>query len=190
VADHVADLRRRVPGAELVVQVDEPALPSVLAAALPTASGFGRHRSVAAAEASSGLATVLGAAAEAGARPVVHCCHPAAPLALLAGAGATAASLDVGLLGDDLLDPLAAALDDGVELWPGLPESWEVPDLLRLYDRLGLDPHEDGRNGDARPVLTPTCGLAAASWPQAREAYRRLGQVARQLSEAGYKMSR
>jgi len=185
VADHVADLRRRVPGAALVVQVDEPALPSVLAAALPTASGFGRHRSVAAAEASAGLSTVLGAAAEAGARPVVHCCHPAVPVALLAGAGVSAVSLDVGLLGDDLIDPFAAALDDGVELWPGVPESWEVPDLLRLYDRLGLDPHEGDRDGDARPVITPTCGLAAVSWPQARETYRRLSHVARQLSEAG-----
>ena len=47
-SDHVADVRRRVPGADrLVVQVDEPALAAVLAGAVPTASGFGRHRTVA-----------------------------------------------------------------------------------------------------------------------------------------------
>ena len=47
VRDHVRDLRRRLPGVErLVVQVDEPALALVLAGAVPTASGFGRHRTV------------------------------------------------------------------------------------------------------------------------------------------------
>ncbi len=46
VRGHVADLRRRVPGATLLVQVDEPVLPAVLAGQVPTASGFGRHRSV------------------------------------------------------------------------------------------------------------------------------------------------
>ena len=43
---HLADVQRRVPGAELVLQVDEPALPFVLAGQVPTASGFSRHRSV------------------------------------------------------------------------------------------------------------------------------------------------
>ena len=42
---HVRDVRRRLPGAErLVVQVDEPALAAVLGGQVPTASGFGRHR--------------------------------------------------------------------------------------------------------------------------------------------------
>src|SRR5205085_6861567 len=43
---HLADLRRRVPGASWIVQLDEPALPAVLNGAVPTASGFHRHRSV------------------------------------------------------------------------------------------------------------------------------------------------
>ena len=43
---HLADVQRRVPRAELVLQVDEPALPFVLAGQVPTASGFSRHRSV------------------------------------------------------------------------------------------------------------------------------------------------
>ncbi|MGZ4437449.1 MAG: methionine synthase, partial [Nocardioidaceae bacterium] len=41
-AAHVADLRRRLPGADLTVQVDEPALPAVMAGSVPTASGFHR----------------------------------------------------------------------------------------------------------------------------------------------------
>ncbi|MGZ4470290.1 MAG: methionine synthase, partial [Nocardioidaceae bacterium] len=87
-AAHVADVRRRLPGAELVVQVDEPALPAVLAGQVPTASGFNRHRSVDPAGASPALEWVLGAVRDAGAVPVVHCCASDVPVALLVGAGA------------------------------------------------------------------------------------------------------
>ena len=44
VAAHLADVRRRVDAEHVVVQLDEPALPAVLAGSVPTASGFGRHR--------------------------------------------------------------------------------------------------------------------------------------------------
>src|SRR3954447_17287383 len=41
VPDHVADLRRRLPGAAVVVQLDEPALPAALGGTIPTESGLG-----------------------------------------------------------------------------------------------------------------------------------------------------
>src|SRR5690242_7790147 len=41
VATHLADVRRRVAAARVVVQVDEPGVAAVLAGAVPTASGFG-----------------------------------------------------------------------------------------------------------------------------------------------------
>ena len=40
-AQHVAEIEKRVPGAGVVVQIDEPLLPDVLTGNLPTASGFG-----------------------------------------------------------------------------------------------------------------------------------------------------
>jgi methionine synthase II (cobalamin-independent) len=43
---HLADLRRRVPGADLVVQLDEPSLPAALAGTVKTASGWQRLRAV------------------------------------------------------------------------------------------------------------------------------------------------
>ena len=46
------------------MQVDEPALPAVLAARVPTASGFGRHRSVTPPVASEALEWVLDAAGD------------------------------------------------------------------------------------------------------------------------------
>ena len=41
---HIAEIAARVPGAGIVVQIDEPALPTVLSGSLPTASGFGMVR--------------------------------------------------------------------------------------------------------------------------------------------------
>ena len=38
---YVADVLRRVPGASVVVQLDEPSLPAVLAGSVPTPSGWG-----------------------------------------------------------------------------------------------------------------------------------------------------
>ena len=78
-AGHVADLRRRLPGAEITVQVDEPALPAVLAGQVPTASGFHRHRSVDAPKASPALETVFAAVRAAGATPLAHCCAAGGP---------------------------------------------------------------------------------------------------------------
>ena len=114
VADHVADVRRRLSRAtRIVVQVDEPALPAVLAGAVPTASGFGRHRTVHPPEASEALGWVLSAVRDAGAEPWVHCCAPDAPLALLRGAGAVGLAVDLSLVGADGHDALAEALEAG-----------------------------------------------------------------------------
>ncbi len=76
---HLADVRRRVPGATLLVQLDEPALPAVLRAHVPTASGFATLRAVDAVTTAERLRTVLAAVAIAGALPLVHCCAPAPP---------------------------------------------------------------------------------------------------------------
>src|SRR5262245_64371455 len=46
VATHCADVRRRLGVEELILQIDEPALPAVLSGSVPTASGFHRHRAV------------------------------------------------------------------------------------------------------------------------------------------------
>ena len=184
-AAHIADVRRRIPGAELVVQVDEPDLPSVLAAAVPTASGFGRHRAVHPPEAAALLSTVLSAVANAGGQPMVHCSAAPVPVALLVQAGATALSLEVARLPASTLDALAAAVNAGLELWPGLDlvgdPGQDARDLLRLLDVVGLEPAQ----AVGRMVVTPAGGLAAVSAEQARHAYVRARRIAQQVSEAG-----
>ena len=189
VRTHVADLRRRLPGVSLVVQVDEPALPAVLAARVPTASGFGRHRSVDAPAASAALEWVFAAITDAGATPVAHCCAGDAPLGLLRGAGATGVSVDLAVLEPAGYDELGAALEAGDRVFLGVvpatdpdprpTEKQVVERVLRLLDMLGFDPDEV----TGRLVLTPACGLAGASPSYAREALALVRTSASRLAE-------
>jgi methionine synthase II (cobalamin-independent) len=175
VRDHVADVRRRLPDADVVVQVDEPALPAVLAGAVPTASGFHRHRSVDAAGASPALEWVLAAVSDAGATPVVHCCARDVPVRLLTGAGAAGVSVDLDVLSVSAYDDLAGLLEEERPVHLGVvptrrpatapTQTSVVERVLRWLEMLGLDP-------ETAPslVLTPACGLAGADLAWAREA--------------------
>jgi methionine synthase II (cobalamin-independent) len=173
---HVADLQRRVPGATVVVQIDEPVLPAVLDARVPTASGFGRHRSVDAPRASEALEWIFTAITESGATPIAHCCAGDVPIGLLRSAGASAVSVDLAVLEAAAYDELGTALDAGERIFLGVLPSTDPPHtpkdqavverVLRLLDMLGFDPDEVA----AQLVLTPSCGLAGASPAYAREA--------------------
>lgn len=185
---HVADLRRRLPKVErLIVQVDEPMLPAVLEARVPTASGFGRHRTVHPPEASAALEVVLAAITDAGAEPWVHSCAPGVPWALVADAGARGLSVDHAMLGAKDFDALAQALDDGLVVGLGVVPSTDPVDVptekvlaeqvLRWLDMLGLDP-ADVRE---RLVITPSCGLAGASPDWGRHALSLSRDVASHL---------
>ncbi len=70
-AAHVADVAKRVPGAQLIVQLDEPALPAVAAGGVPTASGLSRLAAVEEDTLRERLAQVLAAARG---YTIVHCC--------------------------------------------------------------------------------------------------------------------
>jgi methionine synthase II (cobalamin-independent) len=176
VETHLADVRRRVPGARLLVQVDEPVLPAVLAAAIPTASGFGRHRSVHPPAAAEAMGWVFEAITGAGAVPIAHCCAADVPIALLRQAGAAAVSVDLGVLAAEQYDALGESLDAGERAFLGVIPATDparvptdkqvVEKVLRLLDMLGFD-HEEVVG---RLVLTPSCGLAGATPGYAREA--------------------
>jgi methionine synthase II (cobalamin-independent) len=172
---HLADVRRRLPDARLVVQVDEPALPAVLAGRVPTASGFHRHRSVDAASASAALELVLGAVNESGATAVAHCCASDAPIGLLTGAGAAGVSVDLDVLPPAAYDDLAGLLEQGrpvhLGVVPSTAPATPLSDravterVLRFLDMVGLDPESA-----SSLVVTPSCGLARADATWARQA--------------------
>ncbi len=176
VRGHVRDVRRRLDDrgdvSRLVVQVDEPALAAVMDGGVPTASGFGRHRTVHPPEASEHLAWVLAAIAEEGAEPWVHACAPETRLELLRGAGARGLAVDVNVLDAAGHSALGEALEAGERVVLGyvpsldasLTDTVVVEKVLRWLDMLGLDP------ATVTPLLgvSPTCGLAGASPAWAR----------------------
>jgi len=189
VRGHVRDVRRRLPGAQrLVVQVDEPALAAVLGGRVPTASGWGRHRTVHPPEASDTLGWVLAAVTEEGGEPWVHTCAPGTPLGLLRGAGARGLAVDLAQLGAADHDVLAEALEAGEHVVLGVLPSTDpdtVPtekqlteSVLRWLDMLGLDPTTVG----ATLGVAPACGLAGASYDWARRSLALARAVAAHLS--------
>lgn len=185
VAQHSAEVARRL-GVPVVVQLDEPALPGVLAGALPTVSGLSTVAAVAAPDAEATLRTVLGAAPGA---TVVHCCAASAPLTLLRRSGADAVAVDVAALRPAELDGVGELLQDGGVTLLGLVPSTDPgrpPTLhelaepaLRLMDRLGFS-----REVLASQVLvTPQCGLAGASPQWAQRALSLSGELGRAFVE-------
>ena len=187
VADLVADLARLVPGAQVVLQLDEPSLPGVLGGRLRTASGFGLLRSVPPAEVRDGLATVVAAARAAGATTAVHCCGDDVPVGLLHQAGVGALSLDTALLGRRGWDAVAEALESGTALWAGvLPTAGELPattalatSFARAWRDVGLAPRRL-----REVVVSPACGLAGSDPARARATLARAVEVAAALTEA------
>lgn len=180
---HLADVAVRLPGARLVLQLDEPALPAVLRAGVPTASGFGRLRAPSPQRVREVLASVLAVAGD----TVVHCCAAHPPVELLVTAGAGAVSVDATLLTPQEDEAIGVAVEQGRGLLLGTVPSLDArldlaaaADPVRvLWRRLGFD--HDRLPGTV--VVTPTCGLAGASPGHAREALTACAEIARRLGE-------
>ncbi len=166
---HVEAVARRVPRASVLLQLDEPGLPAVLAGRVPTESGLGTYRAVEQADVRALLGTVIEAA---GVPTVVHCCAPDVPLELIRTAGAAGIALDLSLVTD--LDPLGEALDAGLGLLAGAapttPPAATPADVVgrRRADQPGHRSRADLRPG-RRPGPHPL-GPARFSPPPPRRA--------------------
>lgn len=187
VREHLVEVARRVPSAKLVLQLDEPSLPDVLAGHIRTASGFGALRTP---EPATVQALLSAAVSAAGDVPVViHCCAADPPLRLFRDAGAAAVSIDAITVRPDY-DALGELVEAGVALWLGVVSSTGpgvVPTPRAVADPVRRLWHELGFAADQLPevvTITPTCGLAGASPGWAYSAYRVLRQAARTLAEA------
>jgi hypothetical protein len=184
-ADLLADLRRRLPAARWLVQLDEPALPGVLAGQVATASGFGRVPAVAGADAADTLRRLVRGVA---APVLVHCCAADPPVDVLRQAGCAAVGVDLTLPGLDE-DQVGEAVEAGVGLFCGLLDPLTAPagsvaetaELPRgMWRRLGLPA---GRLA-TDVVVTPTCGLAGAAPATVGAILRRCRETGRELLEA------
>jgi methionine synthase II (cobalamin-independent) len=178
---HVAAVAARVPGARVVVQLDEPSVPAVLQGSLPTASNFGTLPPLEASLVEQELAAVV---ATLPAPVVVHCCAPRAPLELFRAAGAAGLSFDLGLVQD--LDAVGAAVEAGAHLLPGVVPGTDIalPTAKATASRVQAWWRELGFPADQLAdavTLTPACGLAGASARYAREAMAYVREAARYL---------
>src|SRR5690349_613720 len=198
-AAHVAEIGKRVPGARLVVQFDEPALSAVAGGEVPTASGLSRIAPVEADVLRERLARVI---ASTGKYTVVHSCSTAVPFGIIRAAGAGALSFDLSQLRRGEEDAVAEAAEAGLGLLTGVvpavpepagpgPAGTVAPGdgsaearqaaerVISLWRRLGLPLDTCAEQA----VITPACGLAGASPAQARAALTRCREAGSMLAE-------
>jgi hypothetical protein len=203
-AAHVRAVRRRLPGATILLQLDEPALPGVLAGSLPSASGLRRVPPVDETVVADGLRTVLDAA---GAPAVIHCCAPEIPFTSLTKSTAAsdylkAVSFDLSQFRRTDEDAFGEAVESGIGMFIGAvparpPASGPAagrgaaapaPDrlaretatsVISLWLRLGFP----AGTLSEQVVVTPACGLAGAGESYPRSALERCQAAARFIPE-------
>ncbi|MEU5058105.1 methionine synthase [Streptomyces sp. NPDC056121] len=182
---HLDDVRRRVPGAEIVLQLDEPSLIAVLRGQIKSASGYRTHRAVDRQLVESTLREVVSVH---DGPVVVHSCAPDVPFALLRRAGADAISFDFSLLTERDDDAIGEAVEAGTRLFAGVVPGTDGPlsdpagsvmGVRTLWRRLGLNPGSLAES----VTVTPSCGLAGASPAYARAALAHCVRAARSLAD-------
>lgn len=192
-AGHAREIQRRLPGASVVLQFDEPALPTVLAGGVSTASGIATYRSVDVQRAEAHLRMVMDAARSAAATPGIHCCDARTPVDLLRRAGADFVSVDMAVLQGSEEEPLGRVIDQGGQAYLGVVPALAPSPLgpvrviaeqaaQRVLDqcaRWGFS----AERAQEHLVLTPRCGLAGADPAWARAAYSSLREAVRLVRE-------
>ena len=197
---HLAEVRSRVPEASIVVQLDEPGLPAVIAGNVPTASRLNRLPVPEASDLEAGLGSVISAAR---AFSLVHCCALSVPFGIIKGAGADGVGCDLSTLEQTEEDGLAEAVEAGLAIVAGVlpatgtaaaPEPPAAEQAARVvtarWQRMGWPAARNGGAGGAgaggvaaQVVLAPACGMAGATPGYARAAMARCREAARLLPE-------
>jgi hypothetical protein len=189
VGAHLAKVAAAVPGARLVVQLDEPDIASVLAGTIPTSSGYRTLRSVAGQEVTELWRVVIDALREAGAAEVaIAVPEIEAPFERILSAGADAIAVPLRALTTRQWEQLAEAVEAGKRLWAGALQADEpggvpkasavVESVRRPWQQLGLPL---AALGTVR--VTPSGGLESQSPAAATEVLTRLTQVADGLNQ-------
>lgn len=186
-AAHVAEVTRRVPGAQVVLQFDEPALGAVARGEIPTASGLSRIPAVDAAVMADRLGSVLAAGQR---YTVVHCCATAVPFGIIMDARPGGIAFDLSLLRREDGDSVAEAAERGMGILagavPALSEAGQKDEpadtarrVLRFWRRLGLAADQCAE----QVVISPACGLAGAPPAAAKATLAHCRQAARMVPE-------
>ena len=187
-SEHLSDLRRRVPGAEWVVQVDEPALSSVTKGAIPRASGWGTIAAVESAQAGRLLRRVTSQLTGDAVPVAIHSCATEPDWEVLMGgdhAERRAVSVDLEVIDLEASAPaMEAWLGAGGSLWFGIDplaggadgEDLAMDKVEAARSVLGIAPEDVA----ARIAITPSCGISGSA-DVARASYAGVQQLMRRL---------
>lgn len=188
VGRYLSRVAAAVPGARLVVQVDEPDIAAVLAGTIPTSSGYRTLRAVPPAEARESWRVVVDALRAAGAAEIVISVPEIeAPFEQILAAGADGIAVPLRGLTTRQWEQLAAAVESEKCLWIGaldaagdsLPRVADcVEAVWRPWRQLGLP-----ASALSTVRVTPSVGLAGGTPAKATAALGRLTQLADGLNQ-------
>ncbi|WP_259460241.1 hypothetical protein [Pseudarthrobacter phenanthrenivorans] len=188
VGGYLSRVAAAVPGARLVVQVDEPDIAAVLAGTIPTSSGYRTLRAVAGSEAREAWRLVLDAVRTAGAaEAVIAVPEIEAPFEQILAAGADGIAVPTKALTSRQWEQLAGAVEADKRVWLGafdvsnqtLPKVADcVEAVWRPWRQLGLP-----AASLATVRITPSHGLAGHTPAEATAVLGRITQVADGLNQ-------
>lgn len=191
VAEHLARISSAVPGARLVVQLDEPDIAAVLAGTIPTSSGYRTLRAVGGQEVTDAWQLVIEALRVAGAVEVVIAVPEVeAPIERIVSAGADGVAVPLKALTSRQWEQLAAAVEAGKKVWAGVldPRVGTLPKVAdaveavwRPWRQMGLPASS---LGSVR--VTPAGGLAGLTPAAATAVLGRLTQIADGLNQRAH----
>ncbi|MCO4250965.1 hypothetical protein [Pseudarthrobacter raffinosi] len=191
VGGYLSRISSAVPGARLVVQVDEPDIAAVLAGTIPTSSGYRTLRAVGGQEVTESWQVVIDALRAAGAAEIVISVPEIeAPIDRIMAAGADGVAVPLRALTTRQWEQLATAVEAGKRIWAGaldvsrgtLPRVADVVESVwRPWHELGLPASS---LGSIR--VTPSSGLAGHTPATATAVLGRLTQVADGLNQRAH----
>ncbi|MBE4719458.1 hypothetical protein [Pseudarthrobacter sp. AB1] len=191
VGGYLSRISSAVPGARLVVQVDEPDIAAVLAGTIPTSSGYRTLRAVGGQEVTESWQMVIEALRAAGAAEIVISVPEIeAPIDRIIAAGADGVAVPLRALTTRQWEQLAAAVEAGKRIWAGaldvsrgtLPRVADVVESVwRPWHELGLPASS---LGSIR--VTPSAGLSGHTPVTATAVLGRLTQVADGLNQRAH----
>jgi methionine synthase II (cobalamin-independent) len=179
-AAHAKDVAKRVPQAQVITQIDEPALSAIADGRVPTASGLSRIPAIEQVTMIDRLGEVL---ASTTGYTVVHCCDTSVRFEIIAAAGANAVAFDLSQLRRGEEDAVAGLAEAGMGLFVGVGSEGTPKEtaerVARLWQRMGSGPDAE------QTVITPPCGLASNTPAQAAQTLKLCREAAAILPELG-----
>lgn len=197
-------LQRRLPHAQIVVQLDEPTANSVVTGQIPTQSGLANHSAVDSEDVRQSLSKVITTLHRADAQVVVHNCDNMPPIDLILHSKPDGIALDLTVIASEprIDEAIGRVIDSGCTLVAGIvdvrPTSFyerrqsiineSINILLARMSRIGFPPDEI----IDRLAISPGCGFSTnASLDGVKKVLTQLHECSRILrgiepAEAGH----